>query len=134
MNSINALRTGSVTQLKAQDGVPPKQAEQKVNFGSEKDTVELSKTAEKPAPPELDFTHLAIRRISAEKVAQINAAGAVPHNAKFVSNGVGGYALVNNIAGITPGTQIIPQGYEVKNDVLGFTNVVPVGTSGLLIK
>lgn len=32
------------------------------------------------------------------------------------------------------GTRVLPQGYELKKNILGFTLVVPIGTKGAVIK
>ena len=63
----------------------------------------------------------------------------VPANAKFVESvnsngGLLGPRLTWNKFNITAGTQKLPAGYELKNDILGFTHVVREGTKGVFYR
>ena len=84
--------------------------------------------------PKVDFLRIAFNRLTDEQIAKINKTGKLPKNAKFVPDGMGGYTLVNNFFDITPGTKQLPAGFELKNDVLGFTVVVPKGTESVILK
>ena len=49
-------------------------------------------------------------------------------------NGVGGYSISNNFFGIRVGTQILPEGFEVRKNIFGQAVVLPKGSEGLLIR
>ena len=69
-----------------------------------------------------------------EQIAQINKTRKLPPNAKFVPNAVGQYRIVNNFINLTVGTQTLPEGFEVKKNILGQAVVLPKGSDGLFIK
>lgn len=73
-------------------------------------------------------------RLTEGQIKLINDTGELPSNAKFVTKISGGYKIVNNWFNIRTGTCILPFGYEVKRNILGFTEVLPVGSKGLFIK
>ena len=74
------------------------------------------------------------KRLKDEHIKLINETGELPENAKFVSCLCGGYKIVNNWFNFRSGTCILPFGYEVSKNLLGFTIVVPIGTKGFWIK
>lgn len=106
----------------------------KPSFQGEAKADVFNKTNVATTAPEISRTRLAFGRLTDEQIAAVNAAGKLPENAKFISNGFGGYVVCNNFFGLRAGTQVLPAGFEVKKNVLGFTCVVPKGTKGLLIK
>ena len=71
--------------------------------------------------------------LTCEQIKQVNESGMLPKNAKFYSNGMGGYTLGNNFFNISTGTRQLPAGYELQKNLLGFTVVVPKGSDGLFV-
>ena len=69
-----------------------------------------------------------------KRIETINKNREMPKNAKFVEDPMYGPRLTWNIADITPGTHTLPAGYELKNDILGFTHVVREGTQAWYLK
>lgn len=108
------------------------------------------KSAAKGENP-LDPTHIVMGRLSDAEVAQVNKDGKLPSNAKIsydcstttscdsdgnncTSSTSCDWVIHNNLLGITNGTRIIPAGHEIKNNCLGFTQVVPIGTTGICME
>lgn len=98
------------------------------------DKAEFSSKSEKVAPPEISTARLMFSRLTDDQISKINESGKLPENAKFVMNGFGGYTICNNFFNLRAGTRQLPQGFEVRKDVMGFTTVLPKGTEGALIK
>lgn len=85
-------------------------------------------------PPKLGFFRIAIGRLTKEQIEAINKTKSLPENAKFVESSTGKINIQNNIANVITGTQKLPVGYEVKNDILGFTHVVREGSKNIFMK
>lgn len=85
------------------------------------------------ATPRIGFMRLLFNRLTKEQIDGINQSGKLPKNAKFVEN-MGKINIAWNLADITTGTHELPKGYEVKNDIFGFTHVVREGTKNIFIK
>lgn len=102
------------------------------------DSFELSNST--PKLDKINFLRLVFSRLTDEQVKIINETGVLPEGSKFIEATDGnGYktgcpVLTWNIFGITSGTQEVPEGYELKNDILGFTHTVRKGTKGLIYK
>lgn len=100
--------------------------------GYSEDVTQFS--AKKPEPPKISRLRLAFGLLTKKQVDQINAAGRLPDNAKFMQNGMGGYTIHNNFFNLRHGTSTIPAGFEVRRNILGFATVQPIDTKGLFIK
>lgn len=110
---------------KAENVSAPVQQETNDSFISSKKDVE---------PPKISTVRLMTGFMTDKQVEGINKAGKLPENAKFVMNGYGSYTICNNFFGMRVGTQTIPQGFEVKKNVLGQAVVLPKDSTGLMIK
>ena len=127
LNSLNAV--APVTNI-----LPREEASQnyKVDMTQKPDILELStKEAE---PPKISRLRLMFNLLTDEQIDQINKSGKLPSNGKFIMNGMGSHHIANNFFNLRAGTQTLPEGFEVKKNVLGFAVVVPKGTEGLLVK
>lgn len=138
MTSINSLSNYNLAAIQQNEPVaqpvPQPEKPQNVAFGS-KDEVTLSSKAAPVEVPKLGFFRLAFSRIPQEKIDIINKNKLLPENAKFIPRVYGqGYAIANNIMGISLGTRILPEGFELKNNSFGFTMVVPKGSTALFLK
>ena len=124
-----AFKSTSQTPVQTQTQTP------EITFKQElkKDVVELDKP-EDLTPPEIGMLRLGTGFLTDEQVAQINKTKKLPSNAKFVPNAVGQYRIVNNFINLTVGTQTLPEGFEVKKNILGQAVVLPKGSDGLFIK
>ena len=98
------------------------------------DTFEHSEKSAEIQPPRIGTARLMFGLLTDRQVAQINASRKLPPNAKFVMNGVGGYSISNNFFGVRVGTQTLPEGFEVKKNILGFAVVLPKGSDGIMLK
>lgn len=92
-----------------------------------------SKNKETETTSKIGFANLLFNRLTKEQIEEINKTGKLPKNAKFVDY-MGKVYITWNLADITTGTHELPKGYEIKNDILGFTHVVREGTKNLFIK
>ena len=64
-------------------------------------------------------------RLTKEQIQNINENRELPKNAKFVDSDISGEPkLTWNLLDWTKGTHTLPAGYELKQDILGFTHVV----------
>lgn len=101
----------------------------------EKDSTDFSSKETKAIePPQISKTRLFFCALTDEQIAQINESKKLPKNGKFVNNGYGQYFITPNFFGLRPGTQDLPEGFEVKKNIIGFAVVVPKGTKGFMIK
>jgi len=130
MNSVNSI--GAVNT--AMRALPEEQAapDFKPDLTQKPDVVELS--SGETEPPKISAARIMFRVLTDEQIDQINKSGKLPSNGKFIQNGMGSYDISNNFFNLTAGTQILPEGYEVKKNVFGFAMVVPKGTEGALIQ
>jgi hypothetical protein len=93
------------------------------------DTFELStkNSSETKAveTPKISTARVLFHRFTNEQIEQLNESKQLPKNAKVVDNKENGKPKITwNIADITQGTHTIPAGYELKNDILGFSHLV----------
>jgi hypothetical protein len=101
------------------------------------DSFENSQTQE---PQKINFFRIIFHRLTNEQIEKINNAGTLPEGAKFVEQvNESGYKtgvprLTWNAFNIVPGTQKIPAGYELKNDILGFTHITREGTKSIFYR
>ena len=109
-------------------------SQQYVNMEMENDSFESSVKK----PPKIGFCRLLFSRLTKDQIAQVNETKELPNNAKIVERNRSGYhqgpRLTWNIFNVTPGTNKLPAGYELKNDILGFTHVVREGTKSIIYK
>ena len=84
--------------------------------------------------PQIGTGRLLLGRLTKEQVDAINESGELPKNAKFKENMNGNIIITWNVLDGTTGTHKLPAGYEVKNDIFGFTHVVREGTKNIFIK
>lgn len=84
--------------------------------------------------PQIGTGRLLLGRLTKEQVDAINESGELPKNAKFKENMNGNIIITWNALDVTTGTHKLPVGYEVKNDIFGFTHVVREGTKNIFIK
>ena len=101
------------------------------NTKSENDVFELQ-TTQKTEPPKIKYIRLFFNRLRKDQINEINESGQLPKNAKFVDNGR--VRLTWNLINFTAGTHKLPKGYELKNDILGFTHVVREETKAWYLK
>lgn len=70
-----------------------------------------------------------------EQIEQINKTGLLPDNAKFIFDGqVSRYYVANNFFGIRAGTQTLPEGFEVKKNLIGQAVAVPKNSKSIFIQ
>lgn len=109
------------------EAVPPAP----VKIEEKQDTVELTQTKDTAKPPSIGRMRLMFSRLTNEQIKAVNESKMLPSNAKFQ---FGGKVICNNWFGISGGTQKLLPGYELKNNIFGFTKVVPEGTKGFWFK
>lgn len=98
---------------------------------TQEDTVEI-KT--KVKPPKISTFRLLFGVLTDEQIDQVNKSQKLPKNAKFVRDGYGGYRVAANLMGLTVGTRKLPEGFEVRKNVIGFSCVLPKDSEGLMVK
>ena len=79
----------------------------------------------------IDMLSLFAGMLSNEQVEDINKNKKLAKGAVFQKNEDGDYNIVPDFCDLTKGTRILPEGYEVKNNFIGRTKVVPVGTKDI---
>lgn len=95
----------------------------------------FEKTNKKEAEaPKISLPRILFCRLKQDQVNAVNESRKLPKNAKLKENGLGGMYLTFNICDFTQGTHTLPAGYELKNDILGFTHIVREGTQAWYLK
>ena len=108
----------------------------KVFYGFPVDVFEFS-TPEKVQiyPPKINIARVLFHRLTKDQIAAVNSSGQLPKNAKFVDNELSGEPKMTwNLLDWSKGTHTLPAGYEMKNDILGFTHVVRTDTNAWWLK
>ena len=131
--SLDVSKIGNVSALRSDAGIP-KTTNFSANTEQKPDSLELSQNANEMKPPRISRLRLWLGILSKKQGNKINQSGKLPKKAKFVKAEKGDYKIVNNFFGLKQGTQILPDGYEVKRNLLGFAKVVPTGTKGLFLR
>ncbi len=91
-------------------------------------------TFDSPAKaPVIGRFRLLFKRLTKEQIKQVNETGMLPPTARFY-NSFGYYSVGNKFVGLTSGTRKLPAGFELKQNFLGFTRVVPKGTTGVFVR
>ena len=105
-------------------------------FETKKDVFEFSKENKpaEPVVPEIGMARILFNRLTPEQIETINKNREMPKNAKFVEDPIYGPKMTWNLCDFTAGTHTLPAGYELKNDILGFTHVVREGTQAWFLK
>lgn len=85
-------------------------------------------------PPEISWGRACTGFLTQDQVNAINETRRLPDNVKIMRDGLGGYILSYNYLGIRAGTHTIPEGFEIKRDVLGIAHVLPKDTFGLFYR
>ena len=100
------------------------------------DTFEFSKQEKVQVyPPKINMARILFHRLTKDQIEAVNTSGQLPKNAKFVDGEVSGEPkLTWNLLDWSKGTHTLPTGYEMKNDILGFTHVVRKDTQAWWLK
>ena len=136
MTSINLVSNFNAQKVNFKQSVENIKPESEIaETNQEKDSTEFStKKTSTIEPPQISKTRLFFGVLTDEQIAKVNESKKLPANGKFINNGYGQYFISPNFFGIRPGTQELPQGFEVKKTRLGTAIVVPKGTKGFMIK
>ncbi len=99
----------------------------------ESDTCAFKQT--KNGKTKVNVLRIWFNRLTKEQIAQINETGKLPDNMKIrpKTNGTG-YNAIHNIFGLKNGTKTVPEGYEFRQNILGFTRIVPKDTEGFWLR
>lgn len=125
VRSVNSMPT--ITMVKAQSAVTPH------NVTSFKGKAE--KQAKTKDPNKVGYWRAAFSRLTNEQIKNANETGQLSGNVKIKPSSVGtGYVIAPNLMNVTTGTKTIPEGYELRKNLLGFTVVLPKDSEGVFIK
>lgn len=93
-----------------------------------------SKNNVPPSSVELSNSELKSSKISQDKIDKINQEGVLPDSLLVTLGGIHKhqYTLILNTA-LGEGTRKIPKGYELKNNLLGYTDIYPKNQEGGLL-
>lgn len=92
-------------------------------------------TGETETAPKIGAFRLITCLLTDEQIAEINKTRKLPDNGKFIATpGGNGYTINYNLMNLRTGTKTLPEGFEVKRNILGFAVVLPKDTEGLFIK
>ena len=90
--------------------------------------------------PKIGFFRILFSRLTKDQIDAVNETKQLPSNAKIIERSFGNTGvkqaprLTWNLLNVTPGTQQLPAGYELKNDILGFTHLVREGTKSIFYR
>ena len=95
------------------------------------DNIELSSSAQ----PRVSTIRAIFKCLSQTEIDELNKSGRLPKNVKITRNPESGkFCISRNWFNISRGTHIIPEGYELRKNLLGFTEVVPIGEEGITLR
>lgn len=87
------------------------------------DNAEITQT--KTEPKKIGLLRVLFNRYTKEQIKEINETGEFPKNVKVVDNPATGKPQLSiNFFDVTLGTHKMPAGYELRQDLLGFTHLV----------
>lgn len=72
--------------------------------------------------------------LSDEQIEKINKSRVLPKGTLITQSEHGKYDLTFDITGLSTGTRLLPEGYEVRKDVLGFATIVPIDQKSIFLK
>ena len=82
----------------------------------------------------ISYFSVATGILSDEQVEKINKTRVVPEGTIIVKTEDGEYELENNRLGWTEGTRLMPEGYEMRKNVLGVAEIVPIDQKSIFLK
>ena len=92
----------------------------------------IKKVIQDTKTPKIGTLRVLTHRFTKEQINAVNESRELPKNAKFTGNNK--ISIKWNLLDVTKGTHKLPAGYELKNDILGYTHVVREGTKSLFIR
>lgn len=95
-----------------------------------KDSFETSQKKCEPPYVKVKMRNILFNRYNKDQINMINSTGELPPNIKITDDN----KIVWNLFDFTKGTHTLPLGYELKNDLLGFTHVVRKDTRAWYLK
>ena len=72
--------------------------------------------------------------LTQEQIDEINRTRKLPKNVKISRTKDGSFYMRPNWFNISRGTHKIPEGFELRRNLAGFTEVVPIGEEGLTLR
>lgn len=82
----------------------------------------------------VDFIEAATGLLSDEQVEIINKERVVPEGTIIVKKENGEYDLETNVTGLTTGTRELPEGYEIRKNIMGFIKIVPMDQKSIFLR
>ena len=82
----------------------------------------------------IGFLEAATGLLSDEQIAQINSTRQVPEGTIIVKTEDGDYDIENDRLNLTTGTRTLPEGYEVRKNILGAAKIVPIDQKSIFLK
>ena len=107
-------------------------SKEKVYYAKSKpDSVEISSKKE---DVKIGTTRAIFGYLTQEQVDEINKTRKLPQNIKIARTPEGHFVLKPNWFNVTRGTHTIPEGYELRRNIAGFTEIVPIDEEGLMLR
>ncbi|MBQ9245880.1 hypothetical protein IJ182_06410 [bacterium] len=89
----------------------------------------------KKGEPKVGVLRIWFHRLKQDQIDAINESGKLPKNIKIRPKEVGtGYYMYHNIFNMFNGTKTMPEGWELRRNILGFTRLVPKDTEGFWLR
>ena len=82
---------------------------------------------------EITWYQAKCKRLTDEQITAINQTRKLPKGAKIIKTWNGEYQIIKDPFNIHNGTQKLPEGYEIRKDLLGFTHIMLQDTEGPFI-
>lgn len=100
------------------------------NSKDEEKEISLRDTIENDIKPINAMFH----RLSDKQIENINKTRVLPEGTLIYQLDNGEYSLTSDITGLSEGIRLLPEGYEIRKNVLGFARVVPIDQRALLLE
>ena len=99
-----------------------------------KGAIDSFETLSKPDKTNISTTRAVFGYLTQEQIDEINKTRKLPKNIKITRLENGSFHISPNWFNITRGTHTIPEGYELRRNIVGFTEIVPMGEEGLTLR
>lgn len=83
---------------------------------------------------EISFIQAQTNILTDEQIDKINKTGVVPKGTIIETTKDGRFVLTSDVSGLSTGTRLMPEGYEMRKNVAGIAQIVPIDTKSVFLR
>ena len=125
------VQIGQISGVNFSHEIPQKKTGYSTPKRDLEDTAEFSTIKN---PPEVGTIRAVFGYLSQEQIDAMNKTRKLPNNVKISRLDNGKFYIRPNWFHISRGTHTIPEGFELRRNLAGFTEVVPIDEEGLMLR